>query len=573
MCGIVGVAGDVRISRERLLAMRDALRHRGPDDEGVWWSDDGRVGLGHRRLAIIDLSAAGRQPMTDATGSPADRLQRRDLQLPGAAAGARSARPSFPDRDRHRSHSRGLSRVGQRLSCAPERHVCVRALRPRAAAVLLARDPAGEKPLFLPAHGAHAHVRVGAEGAARRSRAVRESSMPARSTTTWRSATCRASAASCAAFTSCRRDTRSTSTCDSGAARTWAYWTLPPSEPAAATDEELLEELERLLADSVRLRLIADVPVGVMLSGGVDSSLVTAMAARVSSRRVKTFTISFPGHGAFDEAPYARAVARHFDTEHVELAAEPATVDLLPELARQYDEPIADSSMVPTYLVSKLIRREATVALGGDGGDELFGGYFQHSWVQQQAGLATGSRARAARRQSRRHAAAPGRHERSQLPAGSHRRTPAEHRPVQRRLRCRCAPALLASARRAARAAGSPGSVQSRALPRSRDAAAAVHRARLSHLSRRRHSHQSRPREHAVLARGARAVSRPAADRPGVSPAAGSASRHRSRAQDPAATAGRTRPAGGLDLTRKQGFSLPLENGSRATGAASSRMC
>ena len=109
------------------------------------------------------------------------------------------------------------------------------------------------------------------------------------------------------------------------------------------------------------------------------------MAARVASRPVKTFTISFPGHGAFDEAPYARAVAQHFGTDHVELVAEPATVDLLPELARQYDEPIADSSMVPTYLVSRLIRREATVALGGDGGDELFGGYPHHSWVQQQA--------------------------------------------------------------------------------------------------------------------------------------------------------------------------------------------
>jgi asparagine synthase (glutamine-hydrolysing) len=100
---------------------------------------------------------------------------------------------------------------------------------------------------------------------------------------------------------------------------------------------------------------------------------------------VKTFTITFPGHGVFDESPYARAVAAHFGTEHVELVGEPATVDLLPELARQYDEPIGDSSMVPTYLVSRLIRREATVALGGDGADELFGGYPHHSWVQQQA--------------------------------------------------------------------------------------------------------------------------------------------------------------------------------------------
>jgi asparagine synthase (glutamine-hydrolysing) len=172
----------------------------------------------------------------------------------------------------------------------------------------------------------------------------------------------------------------------SGAHEIWAYWTLPtgPSPEDGTSDEELVAEFDRLLADSVRLRMIADVPVGVMLSGGVDSSLVVAMAARVSSKPVKTFTISFPGHGAFDEAPHARLVAHHFGTEHVELAAEPATVDLLPELARQYDEPIADSSMVPTYLVSRLIRREATVALGGDGGDELFGGYPHHSWVQQQ---------------------------------------------------------------------------------------------------------------------------------------------------------------------------------------------
>ena len=173
---------------------------------------------------------------------------------------------------------------------------------------------------------------------------------------------------------------------DSSAIAVAPYWRLP-TEPSteAAAEEDLVNEADRLLADSVRLRLIADVPVGVMLSGGVDSSLVTAMAARVSSRPVKTFTITFPGHGAFDEAPYARAVANHFGTEHIELAAEPATVDLLPQLARQYDEPIADSSMVPTYLVSRLIRREATVALGGDGGDELFGGYPHHAWVQQQA--------------------------------------------------------------------------------------------------------------------------------------------------------------------------------------------
>jgi asparagine synthase (glutamine-hydrolysing) len=169
---------------------------------------------------------------------------------------------------------------------------------------------------------------------------------------------------------------------DRGSLRIWPYWSLPEPTPGPhATDEDLLEELEALLLDSVRMRLIADVPVGIMLSGGVDSSLVTAMAARTSSRPVKTFNISFPGHEAYDESPHARQVARHFGTEHVELAAEPAVVDLLPELSRQYDEPLADSSMIPTFLVSRQIRAEATVALGGDGGDELFGGYPHYNWL------------------------------------------------------------------------------------------------------------------------------------------------------------------------------------------------
>jgi asparagine synthase (glutamine-hydrolysing) len=170
--------------------------------------------------------------------------------------------------------------------------------------------------------------------------------------------------------------------------RIWPYWQLPePQSGEESSAEELTEELDGLLENSVRRQLVADVPVGILLSGGIDSSLVTAMAARVAAGPVKTFTISFPGHGSYDEGPYARLVAQHFGTDHTELTAEPATVELLPELARQYDEPMADSSMVPTYLVSRLIRRHATVALGGDGGDELFGGYPHYSWVARQERL------------------------------------------------------------------------------------------------------------------------------------------------------------------------------------------
>ena len=166
--------------------------------------------------------------------------------------------------------------------------------------------------------------------------------------------------------------------------RIWRYWQLPEHQTDPnVSDDELVDEFESLLEDSVRRQLVADVPVGVLLSGGLDSSLVTAMVARASSKPVKTFTVTFPGHGSFDESPFARQVANHFGTEHIELVGESASVDLLPMLAQQFDEPLADHSMIPTYLVSRMIRQHATVALGGDGGDELFGGYFQHSWIQQ----------------------------------------------------------------------------------------------------------------------------------------------------------------------------------------------
>jgi asparagine synthase (glutamine-hydrolysing) len=124
----------------------------------------------------------------------------------------------------------------------------------------------------------------------------------------------------------------------------------------------------------VRRQLVADVPVGVLLSGGVDSSLVTALATRARPG-VRSFTVRFPGHEAYDETEHARLIARHFGTEHEEVEAESMTTALLPMLARQFDEPMTDSSMLPTYLLSKVVRTHCTVALGGDGGDELFGGY------------------------------------------------------------------------------------------------------------------------------------------------------------------------------------------------------
>ncbi len=386
MCAIVGLASvNVPATRELVVRMRDAMRHRGPDDEGVWLSPDARVGLGHRRLAIIDLSPAGRQPMTDESGS----LQ---VVFNGEFYNYRELR-------------RELEGRGHRFRTATDTEVILEAYREwgveclsrlngmfafgvfdaAAGRLLLARDRAGEKPLFYRTDGRSLAFASELKGLLADPACPRRLDLEALD---YYLAFGYVPGERClvAGIRKLPQGHLLTFDVHSGATSVRPYWRLPAAITGAGMSEtDLVDEFDRLLADSVRMRLIADVPVGVMLSGGIDSSLVTAMAARASSRRVKTFTITFPGHAAFDESPYARAVAEHFGTEHVELAGEAATVDLLPELARQYDEPIADSSMVPTYLVSRLIRREATVALGGDGGDELFGGYPHHSWVQQQA--------------------------------------------------------------------------------------------------------------------------------------------------------------------------------------------
>jgi asparagine synthase (glutamine-hydrolysing) len=391
MCGICGATArpGQSVAAETVEAMALTMRHRGPDDQGIWRSLDGRVAFGHRRLAIIDLSPAGHQPMHDAGGTLTIAFNgeiynylelRKELEALGHPF--RTATDTEVILEAYRQW--GLAFV-ERLN-----GMFALALHDAGTQrVVFARDRAGEKPLFyshqngtllfaseLKALMAHPSFR--AEVDPRALNAYLAYGYVTGSMCILRNVR---KLPQGHAMTYDLRNDR---------VEVWPYWRLPapPSNGhLGVADDALLDELEALLEDSVRMRLIADVPVGVMLSGGVDSSLVTAMAARVSSRPVKTFTISFPGHGAYDEAPHARIVARHFGTDHVELAAQPATVDLLPSLARQYDEPMADSSMVPTYLVSKLIREQATVALGGDGGDELFGGYLHYAWFERQSAI------------------------------------------------------------------------------------------------------------------------------------------------------------------------------------------
>ena len=389
MCGIIGIASQTPIINcAWLTAGRDAMTHRGPDDAGEWWSTDGQVGLGQRRLSIIDLSPAGHQPMHDASGALS-------IVFNGEIYNFVELRHELAAKGHlFRSHS------DTEVLLAAYREwgtACLTRLNGMFAFALydeprrqlfMARDRAGEKPLFyaltagtlcfgseLKALFANPEIPRRIDPAAldcylsmgfipgERCIIQGVNKLPPAHALLFNQNT--------------------------GQARTWRYWQLPEPDATAQTDASaLLDELDALLADAVQRQLVADVPVGILLSGGVDSSLVTAMAVRAAPH-VKTFSIRFPGYGHYDETEHARLIARHFGTEHVEIEAGATTVDLLPRLARQFDEPMVDSSMIPTYLVSQLIREHCTVALGGDGGDELFGGYPHYSrllWMQQKLG-------------------------------------------------------------------------------------------------------------------------------------------------------------------------------------------
>jgi asparagine synthase (glutamine-hydrolysing) len=388
MCGIVGVGRTTpEVDRRWLTVGRDAMTHRGPNDAGEWWSADGRVGLAHRRLSIIDLSPLGHQPM---------HLHERGLSVifNGEIYNHSALRSELVELGfAFRSHSDTEVLLA---AYAAWGEGCLARFNGMFAFALydapqhklfLARDRVGEKPLFY--RLANGSLQFASELKALLAHPANPRRIDGEALDCYL-AMGYVPGGRCMLLGYNKLPPAHAMSFDlqSGSAQVWQYWHVPElatiSEPL--DEATLLGELESLLEDAVRGQMVADVPVGVLLSGGVDSSLVTAMAVRASSR-VQTFTIGFPGHGKLDETEHARLIARHFGTRHTELMAEDATADLLPCLARQFDEPMVDSSMIPTFLVSQLVRQHCTVALGGDGGDELFGGYAHYSrllWMQQK---------------------------------------------------------------------------------------------------------------------------------------------------------------------------------------------
>jgi asparagine synthase (glutamine-hydrolysing) len=384
MCGIAGFLGGgfaAERARDELAAMAGALRHRGPDDGGYWVDAAAAVALCHRRLAIIDLSPLGAQPMRSASG-------RFVITFNGEIYNYRALRAELTDRG---VRFRGGSDT-EVLLAAIEEWGLVRALeRSRgmfafglwdaAERVLwLARDRFGEKPLYYGQAGAA--FLFGSELKALRAHSLWHGEIDRDALALLLRYMCIPAPHSI--FRGIRKlmpgRALAVRAQDGGGFRLEEVRYFEPailtaSDSVAEHEEELIEQVGAALAEAVRLQMVADVPLGAFLSGGIDSSLVVAEMQRASSQPVRTFSIGFEEQ-QFDETPYAREVATRLGTRHTELRVTPGdALAVIPRLPAIYDEPFADASQIPTALVSSLARREVTVALSGDGGDELFGGY------------------------------------------------------------------------------------------------------------------------------------------------------------------------------------------------------
>ena len=397
MCGIAGFLDPTGLPTNdltgRLAAMVGTLAHRGPDADGLWTDAEAGAALGHRRLSIVDLSAAGMQPMASANGRWITVYNGELYNTGELRADVERANPAV--------HWRGHSDTEVMLEAVALWDVAATIERcnglfaiafwdRRERRLWLVRDRLGIKPLYwarLPKGG----LLFGSELRALRTHPAFAAQIETKSVAAYLRSAC------IPAPHTIYRDTYKLPpghilSVGAGEAPTIScYWNLRSIAADGQRDietrgeAELTDELEALLSDAVRRQMVSDVPLGAFLSGGIDSSLVVALMQAHSSRPIRTFTIGFQDK-RYNEADHARLVAKHLGTDHTELVVEPAaalaTVERLPDI---YDEPFADSSQIPTFLVSELARRSVTVSLSGDGGDECFGGYVRHHWINRLA--------------------------------------------------------------------------------------------------------------------------------------------------------------------------------------------
>jgi asparagine synthase (glutamine-hydrolysing) len=376
MCGICGVVhlDGSDVSARVVEQMTAHLVHRGPDQGAVVAA--GRAVLGNRRLAIQDLSPAGALPMQSADGALALAFNgeiynfpvlRRQLEAAGERFLSRSDAEAVLKLYRRHGigmlqHLRGMFAIG--LWDAENR------------SLLLARDRLGEKPLY---YYCDAHLLAFASEI---KALLAHPDIPRRSALDADGLALYLAYGYMPTPLTAFHGIRSLPpggwlTLKDGILHEGLYWEPPHNAVANPSADRVSERdaIRAALDEAVQQALISDVPLGAFLSGGLDSSLIAALMRRHSNGVVRTFSIGFEGDASFDETPYARRVAQHLGTEHIAFTVQPQTLDLLPKLVWHHDQPFGDSSAIPTYLVSRLAREHVTVALTGDGGDELFGGY------------------------------------------------------------------------------------------------------------------------------------------------------------------------------------------------------
>jgi asparagine synthase (glutamine-hydrolysing) len=386
MCGICGFyrVSDHYDAATVLSAMTGCLSHRGPDGMGTWLSPEMDVGLGHTRLAIIDL-AGGRQPIQSADG-------RFVIVFNGEIYNFRSLRKELEDLGHHfRTSSDTEVLLEAYIRWGP---ACLQRCRgmfalaiydTQAREIFLARDRTGIKPLYY--HCGPSGFLFGSEIKA----ILRVPGVPRRLDYQALAdflvlgyplapKTVFANLWELEPGTSLRVSRRGIEK-----QRFWSW----RQQIVSVGEREALEQTQEALAKSLREHLVSDVPIGVLLSGGIDSSLLVAFLARVLREDVETFTVSF-SEAAYDESQYAEVVARSLGVRHRKIVLDPSLADisLIENILAQFDQPFADSSAIPTYFISKEIRKSAKVAIGGDGGDEMFGGYwrFSHADMAKLAG-------------------------------------------------------------------------------------------------------------------------------------------------------------------------------------------
>jgi len=395
MCGIAGAVslnGAELVNPDRRRLMLAALQHRGPDANGEWISPDQRVWLGHQRLSIIDLSEAGRQPLSNEDGTVW-------ITYNGEIYNFQTLRQELEKlghRFRTRTDTEAIVHAYEQWGAE-----CLKRLRGMFAFAIwdqkqrrlfLARDRVGKKPLFYTQTDGRFLFASELQGLLADREVPRQVNLSAIDAyLSWGYVPAPLTGFEnifklppahylTVELTPTGPDTR-----------VERYWSLPYEPKLRLSEEEAAEALREKLTEAVRLRMISDVPLGAFLSGGIDSSIIVGLMANLSDVPVRTFSIGFE-EAAYNELPHARRVAERWGTDHHEFIVKPDALTILSKLVRHYGEPYADSSAIPTFYVSQMTRSHVTVALNGDGGDESFAGYERYlgnrlaEWIQRVPG-------------------------------------------------------------------------------------------------------------------------------------------------------------------------------------------